>query len=110
MNRAAIRAAISTSNDAFDPPLDKGIERAVLLLRKAGIETFASCEGGEGHAYHEPTIRFEGSQSEGYRALAVALQHALPVTDLKRMWMVLNGELTGPFWELIFSAMGKEEM
>jgi len=85
----------------FDPPLDEGIRDAVLLLRQAGIETFASCEGGEGHAYHEPTIRFHGDRSEGYRALAVALQHALPVIDLKRTWMVVDGELDGPFWELI---------
>ena len=38
--------------------LDPGIERAVNLLREARVETFESCEGGAGHAFPEPTIRF----------------------------------------------------
>ena len=88
--------------ETFDPPLDKGIERAVLILREAGIETFASCECGEGHPYHEPIIRFEGSRSEGFKALAVVLQNALPVSALKRTWGLIDGEPTGPYWELIF--------
>ena len=82
--------------------LDRGIERAVFLLREAGIETFASCDGGEGHPYSEPTIRFHGDHSEGYKAVAIALQHALPVTDLRRTWDILDGELVGPYWELVF--------
>ena len=49
----------------FDPPLDPKIEQAVLVLRSAGVETFESCEGGEGHAYTEPTIRFHGGQADG---------------------------------------------
>ena len=82
--------------------LDKGIEKAVLLLREEGIETFASCEGGKGHPYFAPTIRFHGDRGEGFKALAVALQNDLPVTDLKRTWNVLEGEPTGPIWEMIF--------
>jgi len=88
--------------ETFGPPLDKGIERAVLLLREKGIETVASCEGGEGHACHEPTIRFEGDRGEGFKALAVVLQNRLPVRALNRTWSVIDGEPTGPFWELIF--------
>ena len=86
----------------FDPPLDKGIENAVLILRQAGIETYESCEGGSGHCYPEPTIRFHGEQSDGFRALAVALQHALPVKQLNRTWQIINGEPTGPTWEMVF--------
>ncbi len=48
----------------FDPPLDVGIERAVLELRENGINTFESCEGGKGHSYPEPAVRFNGSYSE----------------------------------------------
>ena len=84
--------------------LDKGIERAVFLLREAGIETFASCDGGEGHPYPVPTIRFHGEHSEGYKAVAIALQHALRVQNLRRTWDVLDGELVGPYWELTFWA------
>lgn len=85
-----------------DMNLDKRIAREVAVLRKMGIETFASCEGGEGHPYHEPTICFHGERSEGFRALAVAMQNALSVKALRRVWPILDGEPTGPIWELVF--------
>lgn len=81
-------------------PLDPGIERAVHLLREVGIETFESCEGGEGHSSAEPMIRFHGDRSEGYRAVTQAMQHGLPVAALRRTWPIEDGELTGPWWEL----------
>jgi hypothetical protein len=80
--------------------LDRGIRDAVLVLRAAGIETFESCEGGDGHAFLEPTIRFHGHKSEGFRALAAALEAGLKVSELRRVWPVLDGEPTGPCWEL----------
>ncbi|MFN2494029.1 MAG: hypothetical protein ABR501_14230 [Pyrinomonadaceae bacterium] len=81
--------------------LDTGIRDAARILAEAGIETFESCEGGEGHAYAEPTIRFHGERSEGFRALAVALQWGLNVFSLRRTWPVNDGEPTGPYWELV---------
>lgn len=30
-----------------------------------GIETFESCQGGSGHSFPEPTVRFEGGLAEG---------------------------------------------
>jgi hypothetical protein len=89
--------------DRFDPPLDPGIFEMVCALVGAGIETFESCEGGTGHAYLEPTVRFHGGVEEGYRALAVAMQARLPVRELRRVWPILDGEATGPWWELTFS-------
>lgn len=86
----------------FDPPLDKGIEREVMTLKDAGVETFESCEGGKGHAYLEPTVRFHGERAEGFRALAVALQYGLKVRSLRRIWPVNDGEPTGPWWEIVF--------
>jgi len=86
----------------FDPPLDPGIKKAVEVLVDAGIETFESCEGGSGHAYPEPTVRFYGDRSEGFKALAAVLQSGLPVCALRRTWPVLEGEPTGPWWELTF--------
>ena len=83
--------------------LDHGIESFVNLLRAWGVETYESCEGGPGHSYPEPAVRFFGSASEGFRALAVALQHALPVAALNRHWQVIDGEPTGPNWELTFT-------
>src|SRR4051812_9208509 len=41
---------------AVDMELDAGIRQAVLILRRAGIETFESCEGGDGHAFEVPTV------------------------------------------------------
>ena len=87
----------------FDPPLDPGIAKAVVALSEAGVETFESCEGGIGHAYPEPTVRFHGDQAEGLRALSVAMRAALPVRELRRVWPVLDNEPTGPWWELTFS-------
>ena len=36
--------------------IDRGIETAVRILQSHGIETYESCEGGEGHAYAGPTV------------------------------------------------------
>lgn len=83
-------------------PLDRKISYAVKVLRDAGVETFESCEGGEGHAFLEPTVRFFGGSAEGLRAVAVALQHGLPVGEVRRFWSVIAGELTGPQWEITF--------
>lgn len=82
--------------------LDEGVKRYVEVLIKAGIETFESCEGGKGHSYPEPTVRFYGDRSEGFKALAVAQQHAFPVCALQRTWPIVDGEPTGPWWELTF--------
>lgn len=82
--------------------LDDGIAEAVLVLRQAGVYTYASCEGGKGHPYPEPTIRFDGERSEGLRALAIALENGLQVSSLRRIWQMVDGELTGPDWELTF--------
>lgn len=86
----------------FEPPLDAGIKRAVELLYAAGVETYESCEGGEGHSYTEPTIRFHGDRSEGFRALALILQNDLPISALRRIWTLDDGEPTGPKWEIVF--------
>jgi hypothetical protein len=84
-----------------DLGLDQGIRDAVRVLRDADVETFESCEGGEGHAYPEPTVRFHGESSEGFRALAAAIQAQLPVAELRRVWVMQDGEPVGPDWEFV---------
>jgi hypothetical protein len=86
----------------FDPPLDSGIRDIVLTLIDNGIETFESCEGGRGHSFPEPTVKFEGGSSQGLRALAVALEYGLPVHRLRRAWGVIDGVMHGPWWEMTF--------
>jgi hypothetical protein len=85
-----------------DNQLDAGIKRHVDVLREAGIETFESCEGGDGHCCHEPTVRFHGDRSEGFKALAAAMQNGLQVSELRRTWPINDGEPTGPWWEITF--------
>lgn len=90
----------------YSPPLDPGIRQAVHVLNDNGVETFESCQDGPGHAYPEPTVRFHGYRHEGIRATAAALSAGLPVVALRRIWTVMDGELTGPYWEMTFTALG----
>jgi hypothetical protein len=90
--------------DEAEWKLDPGIRRGVLILRSAGIETYESCEGGEGHSYPVPTISFRGSAWAGYHAFSVAMEHGLPVTSLRRVYDVLEAQLQGPWWEMTFRA------
>ncbi len=86
----------------FEPPLDEGIRGIVHILVSNGVETFESCQGGPGHSFPEPTVRFEGSSGEGLRALSVALDHGLSVFRLRRAWGVIDGMIHGPWWEMTF--------
>jgi len=88
---------------SFDPPLDAGIVNAVEALVAGGIETFESCEGGPGHAYPEPTVRFHGDYCEGWKALTVAIRAGLRVAAIRRTWPINNSEPTGPYWEMTFA-------
>ena len=82
--------------------LDKGIEVVVRTLQENGIRTYESCEGGEGHAYPYPAVRFEGLYGDGFKALAIALEHMWPVRRINRIWQIEFGELVGPVWEIEF--------
>lgn len=86
----------------YSSPLDPGIARAVEVLVAGGIRTFESCQGGEGHAYPEPTVRFFGDDAEGPIALSVAMNGGLKVNELRRVWPIIDGAPTGPWWELTF--------
>ena len=88
--------------DSWLDTIDPGIRRAVDVLDAKGIETFESCEGGDGHAFPRPTVRFYGQRGEGFRALSIALDHGFDVRDLRRYWQVIDGEPSGPYWELSF--------
>jgi hypothetical protein len=87
---------------SLDMPLDPAIADAVRILHGGGIETFESCQGGDGHTYPEPTVRFHGERADGYRALGIAVQGGLRVAYLRRIWSMNDGEPTGPWWELVF--------
>lgn len=84
-------------------PLDSGIARAVGVLVGAGVETFESCEGGEGHSSAAPVVKFYGSNAAGWAALAACLDHDLPVSELARVWDLDAAEPSGPYWKLVFA-------
>lgn len=96
------RTPVMNNLDDLETPLDPGIEYAVRILNQGGIETYESCQGGAGHSYPEPTVRFHGDNSEGFRAFAWAMRHGLKVVALRRVYDVIDGELTGPTWEMTF--------
>jgi hypothetical protein len=90
---------------AFDrnyPHLDEGIRFAVQVLKVHGVETCESCEGGEGHAFPEPTVVFTGGAGAGWEALSVAMAYGLPVLALRQTWPFYDGHPNGPYWELTF--------
>jgi len=88
----------------IDPlvPVDPGIVRGVKILRDAGFATIESCEGGEGHAYPEPTIKFAGDQPTGWAALAALMTYRLPIRRAGQMWSFIEGQPTGPHWFVTF--------
>lgn len=83
--------------------LDAGIRFAVNVLDAAGIETYESCQGGEGHCYDRPTVAFHGGPHEGHRAFTAVMDYGLPVKQVNRMWRLNSGELEGPRWEITFT-------
>jgi hypothetical protein len=84
-------------------PLDLGIAWAVKVLRDGGVETYESCEGGGGHAYPYPCVRFFGTDAAGWHALSIAITHQLPVLELARLWTIQGNQPNGPCWEMRFS-------
>lgn len=103
-------ADLEGSPDAAAPDgergIDPGIAHEVRILQAGGVETTESCQGGQGHSFPEPTVRFHGGQSEGPRALGIALQNGLRVTTLRRVWSIIDGEMVGPGWEMVFHHSG----
>ncbi len=93
----------------LDMPLDAEIADTVHLLRREGIETIESCQGGEGHVFPEPTVRFCGGRGEGFRAYSVCIKYGLPVYSIRRVWGVDDEELTGPWWEIVFYTKPRRE-
>ena len=102
MSAAVKKRASKSSCRRAERGIDPGIAREVQILRDGSVETVESCQGGQGHPFPEPTVRFAGGKSEGPRALGIALQNGLRVTALRRVWTIIDGEMVGPGWEMTF--------
>jgi hypothetical protein len=81
--------------------IDPLILPAVEILNKHGFKTFESCQGGEGHCFAEPTVRFEGTEFDLIRAHEVCEFYGLPVSDARRVYRKISeniGENTPLLW------------
>lgn len=90
-----------------DLTLDKGIALAVKVLIDNGVETFESCQGGKGHCFQYPTIRFFGDKTEGYRAFDALAKKGFRVICLQRSWSIDNNEIGAPYWQLELAETGQ---
>jgi hypothetical protein len=107
--RFTIEEAKERLRAGTEPPwanLDAGILPIVKILYEEGIETYESCQGGPGHPFPDPTVRFHGGVSEGFRALSVALTYNLRPTNLRRVYDIIDKECVGPHWEITFDVPG----
>ena len=104
MNKSVDDRFLKTEDIEF---MDAGILPVVDLLRKNGIGTFESCEGGPGHAFLEPTVRFLGDRGTGFKVYDILVTNGLdrPAKSIRRYWTASNGELEGPYWEVTFDPM-----
>ena len=97
------RALTAVERNKFLLGCDPGIRLYVGILLDNGLETIQSCEGGDGHAYELPTVEVTGGPGAGYHALAVAMDHGLPVSELRYVIIVHAGHLERPCWQLVFT-------
>lgn len=100
--------------------LDTKIRGVVILLNKYGFKTFESCDGGDGHCFDSPTIRFFGDEYDLIRAFELCVElgvkdkyNLIPI-EAKRVYRkediyeeVQFGKPIGEFWgkpinELVF--------
>jgi hypothetical protein len=86
--------------------VDAGIKPILKVFYEEGIETFESCQGGPGHCFPEPTVRFTGGLHEGFRALSIAIQYDLKPTKLRRYYSIQDKEPVGSDWEMTFHIPG----
>lgn len=78
---------------------------AVRVLHASGFETCQSCQGGAGHAYHEPTVEMVATSSDalGFGALEALHAYGLPVSGVAINWPVHNGMPFEKNWRITFS-------
>lgn len=89
--------------DEWYSKLDEGIRFPVRVLHAAGgIETCQSCQGGEGHAYHDPTIDVVAASDDakGFRALDALVDYNIEVASVALVWPVSNGMPAEKLWRI----------
>lgn len=85
--------------------LDPGIRFPVRVLHAHGFETCQSCQGGKGHAYHDPTIDMLAGASgdtEGIAALGPLAAYGLDVRTISITWSIDSGLPYEKLWRIAF--------
>ena len=90
----------AASERAMLKRLDPKFRRIVQILRENGIETFESCQGGKGHHFPEPTVKFLGDYDAAYKAVSICINYRIPISCLRRYWDIIKNVLEGPAWEI----------
>jgi len=81
--------------------LDPGIAPVVRHMREHGLDTFASCQGGPGHASLYPEVLFYGDEHAGLWAVWILEDARLHVSWLSRMWDLDHGSPRRPYWQVV---------
>lgn len=81
-----IQGSSSADILSFSAFIDPLILPVVEILNAHGFKTFESCQGGEGHCYGEPTVRFEGGEPDLIKAFEICLAYGLVALDAKRVF------------------------
>lgn len=66
--------------------IDEGIREAVKILSENGFDTFESCEGGEGHSFDLPIVRFNGNIKNCKQAYTLCENAGLNILTCERVF------------------------
>lgn len=80
--------------------VDPEIAAALHALADYEIDTFSSCQGGDGHTCLMPEILFHGDENAGLYAVWLLEAGGFRVWDLSRHWDLDHGLPRVPFWRV----------
>lgn len=85
--------------------IDPEIAAALHALADYGIDTFSSCQGGEGHTCGMPEILFLGDDHAGLYAVWLLEAAGFRVWELSRHWDLDFGLPRAPFWRVAMRSL-----
>jgi hypothetical protein len=99
---------------SYPDNVDELILPAVKVLNEHGFKTFESCQGGEGHCFSEPTVRFFGSEWDLIKAFEICQAYNMVAFQARRVYLKediydnhgvgeLNGMPRGRGWGIPFN-------
>lgn len=80
--------------------IDPDVAAALHALADYEIDTFSSCQGGEGHACVLPEILFLGDENAGLYAVWLLEAQGFRVWEVSRHWGLDFGQPRTPFWRV----------